>query len=97
MPTYISLLNFTPQGLQRIKDTTQRAEAFKAKAKEKGASVKDVYWTLGEYDVVAIIEAPNDEAVTSLLYGLVSQGNVYTKTLKAFSAQEMGKIVSQMG
>ena len=96
MPTYISLLNFTPQGLQGIKDTTKRAEAFKAKAKQKGAALKDVYWTLGEYDVVAIIEAPNDEAVTSLLYDLVAQGNVYTKTLKAFSGQEMGKILAQM-
>jgi uncharacterized protein with GYD domain len=96
MATYISLLTFTPQGLQRIKDTTKRAEAFKDKAKQKGASLKDVYWTLGEYDVVTIIDAPNDETVTALLYDLVSVGNVHTKTLKAFSAQEMGKIVAGM-
>jgi len=96
MPTYISLLTFTPQGLQRIKDTTKRADAFRETARQKGASLKDVYWTLGEYDVVTIIEAPNDETVTALLYDLVSVGNVHTKTLKAFSAQEMGKIVAGM-
>ena len=96
MPTYISLLSFTPQGLQNIKGTIARAEAFKAKAKSKGATLKEVYWTMGEYDVVAIIEAPNDETITSLLYSLVGQGNVHTHTLKAFTAGEMEKILAKM-
>jgi uncharacterized protein with GYD domain len=60
MATYILLMNFTDQGIRKIKDSPKRADAFKDMAKKCGATVKDVFWTLGEYDVVSIVEAPDD-------------------------------------
>jgi uncharacterized protein with GYD domain len=60
MPTYIMLLNFTDQGIRNIKDSPKRADAFKNTAKKAGATVKEVFWTLGQYDVVTIVEAPDD-------------------------------------
>lgn len=93
MPAYISLLNFTDQGIQKIKDTTRRARAFQAMARKGGVRVKEVYWTVGRYDVVVIAEAPNDEAITRALLNLSSLGNVRTETLRAFSAKEMDRII----
>jgi uncharacterized protein with GYD domain len=58
MPTYIVLANFTEQGIRNIKDSPKRADAFKDTAKKAGATVKDLFWTLGQYDIVAIVEAP---------------------------------------
>ena len=92
MPTYIVLTNFTDQGLRDIKDTTKRADAFKALAKASGATVKDIYWTLGAHDLVGIVEAPNDETLTRALLALGAQGNVRTTTLRAFSAEEFAKL-----
>jgi len=96
MPAYISLLNFTDQGIRNVKQTTQRAEAFRATAEKLGVKVREIYWTLGRYDAVGIIEAPDDEAVTRLMLSLGSLGNVRTETLRAFSAQEMERILQGM-
>ena len=96
MPAYISLLNFTDQGIRNVKQTTQRAEAFRATAEKMGVKVKEIYWTLGRYDAVADIEAQDDEAVTRLMLSLGSLGNVRTETLRAFSAQEMDRILRGM-
>src|SRR6266542_6870440 len=60
MATYILLASFTDQGIRKIKDSPKRADAFKDMAKKCGATVKDVFWTLGEYDIVAVVEAPDD-------------------------------------
>lgn len=96
MAAYISLLNFTDQGIRNVKQTTQRAEAFQATAEKMGVKVREIYWTLGRYDVVGVIEAPDDEAVTRLMLSLGSLGNVRTETLRAFSAQEMERILQGM-
>lgn len=96
MATYIVLANFTDQGIRNVKDTTKRADAFKELAKANGATVKDIYWALGQYDIVAIIEAADDMAVTALGLTLGKSGNVRTQTLRAFSQADMGTILGNV-
>ena len=96
MATYVLLVSFTDQGIRNVKDTTKRAEAFREMAKKAGATVKDLYWTLGKYDVVTIIEAPDAASVTALGLSVGALGNVRTQTLPAFSAAEMGSILKKM-
>ena len=97
MAMYVVLANFTDQGVRNVKDTTKRAEAFKELAKSSGATVKDLYWTLGQYDIVATVDAPDDMAITALGLTLAKAGNVRTQTLRAFSQAEMGSILSKVG
>lgn len=96
MATYIVLGQFTDQGVRNVKESTKRAEAFKEMAKRAGATVKEVYWTLGQYDIATIVEAPDDAAVTALLLSVGALGNVRTQSLRAFSADEMGRILGKM-
>lgn len=96
MATFISLLNYTDQGIRNIKKTTERAEAFNKAAQRAGVTVKDIYWTLGAYDVVVVVDAPNEETVMSLLLGLGSLGNVRTQTLRGFSGDEMNRIIGNL-
>jgi uncharacterized protein with GYD domain len=97
MATYIVLANFTDQGVRNAKDSTKRADAFKELAKASGATVKDIYWTLGQYDIVATVDAPDDMVVTALGLTLAKGGNVRTQTLRAFSAADMSAILSKVG
>ncbi len=96
MATYVLLLNFTDQGIRNVKDTAKRAEAFKKIADKAGAKVKEVYWTMGQYDGVLIFEAPEEATATALGLSLGSLGNVQTQTLRAFSAEEIGRILAKM-
>jgi uncharacterized protein with GYD domain len=96
MATYIMLASFTDQGIRNVKDTTKRADAFKELAKGSGTTVKDIYWTLGQYDIVAIAEAPDDTAMTALGLALGKSGNVRTQTLRAFSQADMGAILAKV-
>jgi uncharacterized protein with GYD domain len=66
MATYVVLGNFTDQGIRSVKDTTKRADVIKERAKSLGATVKDIYWTLGQYDTVTIVHAPDEMALTAL-------------------------------
>ena len=97
MATYILLANFTDQGIRNVKETTKRAAAFREVAKKGGVTVKELYWTVGQYDVVASLEAPDAATVTAAMLSVGALGNVRTQTLPAFSADEMqgilGKIV----
>ena len=97
MATYIVLANFTEQGIRNVKDTTKRADAFKEMAKSSGVTVKDLYWTLGHFDIVATVEAADDMMVTALGLTLGKSGNVRTQTLRAFSPSEMASILSKVG
>jgi uncharacterized protein with GYD domain len=96
MATYISLLQFTDQGIRSIKDTTKRAEAAKATAAKVGVKNLDILWTLGAYDVVMIAEAPDDETMTAYALSLATLGNVKTCTMRAFRAQEVQSILGKM-
>ena len=96
MVTFITNIKFTQQGVKGIDESTKRAAAFKAAAKKLGAKVTNVYWTLGEYDGVLILEAPDDETAMTVLLHLASIGNVHTTTVRAFTAAEMDKIVAKV-
>jgi uncharacterized protein with GYD domain len=96
MATFVVLASFTDQGIRDVKETISRAEALKEMAKKSGITVKDLYWTLGQYDVIVVCEAPDDEAATALALSVSSRGNVRAQTLRAFSFDEMKMILSKM-
>ena len=96
MPTYVTLANFTQKGLHEIKDTLTRAEAFKTAAKTAGAEVKEFLWTQGAYDMVCIVEAPDDAAMSALMLNALKLGNVSGQTLRAFNSAEMAKILAKV-
>jgi uncharacterized protein with GYD domain len=79
-----------------VKETTKRAQALKDMAKKFGATVNAVYWTLGQYDIATIVDAPDDTSVNALLLSVGALGNVRTQTLRAFSTDEMGLILGRM-
>lgn len=96
MATFISLVNFTQQGIRDFKDSPDRAAKFKSMAEKVGAKVKEVYWTIGPYDVVVVMEAPDDETAAAVMLGLGSLGNVRTQTMRAFNSSEMEEIISKI-
>ena len=93
MSAYVSLVNFTDQGIRAAKDTVNRARAVAQAAEAAGGRFIGVWWLLGAYDLVVIFEAPDDEAATRLLLATGMQGNVRTMTMRAFSEEEMERIV----
>jgi uncharacterized protein with GYD domain len=96
MPTYVTLSNFTHQGIANVKDTTKRAEAFKNLAKQLGCTVREIYWTQGQYDAVTILDAPDDAAATALAMSVAKLGNIRTNTLRAFTAAELAPILDKV-
>ena len=96
MATFVVLVGFTDQGIRNVKETISRAEAFKEMAKKSGITVKDIYWTLGQYDVIAVCEAPDDEAATAFSLSVSSRGNLRSQTLRAFSFDEMKMILGKL-
>jgi uncharacterized protein with GYD domain len=95
MATYISLIDWSDQGIRNFRDTVDRATAFEKLCEQQGASVKDIYWCLGQHDIVAVVEAPDDETATALLLQVGSLGNIRTKTMRGFSRDEMTSIVAK--
>ncbi|TYC00265.1 GYD domain-containing protein [Micromonospora sp. WP24] len=95
MPAYIALLNWTDQGIRGYKDTAKRAEAFAAATQRVGANLLDIYWTVGPYDLVAVVEAPDDETASAALLQLGGAGNVRTTTLRAFGREEIDRIIAK--
>ena len=96
MAKYVVLLNWTDQGVRTAKDTVQRFEQARDAFQQKGVSFDAVFWTLGRYDIVGILDAPDDETIAATLLQLGGAGNVSTETLRAFSADEMSGILQQL-
>ena len=97
MPTYVNLLRFTDQGVRNYQDTVDRAEAYWDSIERAGGRLLHQVWTMGDYDIVVLFEAPDDETATSLALGVCSLGNVRTTTTRAFTAEEMRGIVERGG
>jgi uncharacterized protein with GYD domain len=97
MSTYIALMNWTDQGIRNVRDTVQRREQADALAQKHGATIEQVYWTVGPYDLVTIVEAPDDESVTAMLLELGSGGNLRTTTLRAYDSEQMSGILQRLG
>ena len=97
MATFITLSKFTEQGIRSIKESPNRAEAFKEMAKKHGCTLKDIYWTQGQYDMIAIIESRDEMTANALLLSAAALGNLTTETLRAYSSAEMKTIIGKMG
>jgi uncharacterized protein with GYD domain len=97
MPTYVALMNWTDQGVRNVRDTVQRREQADTLAAKHGAKIEQVYWTVGPYDLVTIVEADDDESVTAMLLELGSGGNLRTTTLRAYDSEQMSGILQRLG
>jgi uncharacterized protein with GYD domain len=96
MAMYVSLIQFTDQGIRNIKDTVKRGEAAKGEAEKMGVKIIEEYWTMGAYDVVAVLEAPDEVAASAFFLKIGSLGNVKSQTLRAFRREEMESILSKI-
>ena len=96
MPTYVSLLDWTDQGIRNVKETLQRADSAAELAQRHGGSIQ-IYWTVGPHDLVAILEAPDEESATAFLLEVGSRGAVKTTTLRAYDREEMRGILQRLG
>jgi uncharacterized protein with GYD domain len=96
MSTYISLVQFTDKGIQAAKQTTQRVADWAAKVQSMGVRIKQMYWTLGQYDQVCVFEAPDDETAAAVLLAADMLGNIRTQTMRAFTTSEMDKILAKV-
>ncbi len=97
MPTYVSLMSWTDQGVRTVRDTVHRREQADALAQKYGVTIEQVYWTVGPYDLVAVVQAPDDESATAMLLELGTAGNLRTTTLRAYGSEEMSRIVERLG
>jgi len=97
MPTYVSLFNWTEQGIKNYKDTTSRAEDFTKLVENSGGRVRELLYTVGENDIVTVVDFPDDETGTAVLLQLGALGNVRTHTMRAFDIEEMASIIRRTG
>jgi uncharacterized protein with GYD domain len=95
MVTYVTLFNWTEQGIAKVQDTIKRAEDFAAVAEKAGARVKQQYWTVGRYDGVLVLEAPDDATAVGLIAKVAKLGFIRTQTLRAFDSAEIGKVLAK--
>jgi uncharacterized protein with GYD domain len=96
MSNYVVLIDWAQQGIKNVKDTVKRAKSFEGAIEKAGGKSLGFYYTIGRYDMVAIVQAPTDEAIASVLLSLGSLGNVRTETLKAFSTDEAANIIEKL-
>jgi uncharacterized protein with GYD domain len=95
MPTYVSLINWTEQGIKNFRESTKRAEDFTKLVEASGGRVRELLWTVGAYDIVSVVDFPDDESGVAALLRQGSGGNIRTNTMRAFSAGEMEGIVAR--
>jgi uncharacterized protein with GYD domain len=97
MTTYVSLISWTEQGIRNFRDSTQRAEDFTKLVEGSGGTVRELLWTVGEYDIVCIADFPDEETGVATLLQVGAAGNVRSTTLRAFNADEMRGIIRRAG
>ncbi|KXU87808.1 GYD family protein [Paraburkholderia monticola] len=96
MATYVVLLQFTDQGVRAVKNTVQRAGQAAEMAKSFGCEMKQIYWTMGEYDLVSIVEAADEQSFLAFGLALGSAGNVRSQTLRAFNKDEISAVIGRL-
>ena len=96
MATFIVLGQFTDQGIRNVEATSERADAAKKLAKKFSIKVREIFWTIGRYDLALIVEAPDDETMMALGMSFGKLGNVRTETLRAFPQAEIGHILERV-
>ena len=96
MPTYIALLKWTPQGLQNVKQSPSRLDAARKGFQSAGVTMKEFYMVTGQYDMVAICEAPDDATLATAILAATSQGSIQSETCRAFTEDEYRRIVNSL-
>lgn len=96
MPTYMTLIRYTQQGIQSIKDSPTRLDTAKALYNSLGAKIKSFYLAMGRYDVIVVSEAPDDETATKLVLTIGSGGAIQTETFRIFTEGEYRKLISEL-
>ena len=96
MPTYISLVNLTEQGIREVKNAPERLRSFDMATKEVGGKLVGFYLVMGQFDYVVITEAPDDQTAARLIMGTIAQGSVRTQTMRAFPREEFEEIARGM-
>ena len=96
MPSYVCLIQFKDQGIRHIQDTLKRGDAAVAEAKKMGIKIVEEFWTMGAYDAVVIMEAPDDETMSAFILKVGSLGNIKNQTLRAFRRNEMEAILAKI-
>ncbi len=96
MPTFVTLVSWTDQGIKNVKESPARLDAFKQAAESMGCTVKDFYLVTGDYDIVVVTEAPDDETAVKLSLATGSRGAIRTKTLRAFTESEYREIIASL-
>jgi uncharacterized protein with GYD domain len=89
MPSYVVLYRFTDQGRKNIKGTVQRAKDIMAENERRGFKVQGYYWTQGQYDLVTVVDAPDEASMMSGLFSIAEAGNAVSETMRAFTSEEM--------
>jgi uncharacterized protein with GYD domain len=97
MPIDVGLATWTDQGTREFRGSVQRANGFHELVEQAGGRVREMVWTMGEYDFMTVFEAPNDETAATLVLRVAAAGNVHTKTLRAFDADQMSDIIARTG
>jgi len=95
MPRYVVLYKFTDEGLKKIKETVRRAQDVRRMNEQRGFKVIGTYWTQGHYDLVSILEAPDEESMNAGLFNIAEAGNVHSETLRAFDDAEMQRALDK--
>ena len=96
MAKYISLVKYTAKGVENVKESPRRLDAFKQICESMGAKVEGFYLTMGRYDLVVVVDAPDQETVAKIILATASRGAVSTETLPAFAEEEFRKIISDL-
>ena len=96
MPTFMLSLNWTDQGIRAVKESPRRAQAARELAQKVGAEIKQVYLTSGDSDLIIFIEAPNGDNIAKFALALSSQGNVRTRTVRAWTQEEYMKMIAEL-
>ena len=97
MPRYVALMSWTDQGVRAAKDTVNRRQQAEADLAKTGVRLETTLWTQGRYDLVGVLEAPDDATLASAVLALAAQGNLRTETLRAFTAEEMQGVLDRIG
>ena len=95
MPSYVILYRMTPEGAASLRDTVKRAGQIRQQNARRGFTIRDVFWTQGPYDMVAVVDAPSEEAMMGAMLNIAGAGNVTSTTMRAFDATEMSRILAQ--
>jgi uncharacterized protein with GYD domain len=97
MPHFVTLMNWTDQGVKTFRNTVDRAESARQALAAQGVTLTDIYWTIGQFDLVCILEARDIETVAAATLALGSAGNLRTTSMRAFTPEEMRQVVAKAG